>query len=1026
MQTIQVNRNGGTTHTIPNGEASEHTPIEVRTIPMTLFIILGGMADFARRLKAKKPPAEGGLWAFLVIDSDPRSQEPQGELPGFDESEFVYLPRMAVRNVLRRPEHHDVLSARLGLSDNKTRSVLASLAERITNAAGQVRPLGLLTLLVNWSNVKSRIHRAIKELQDKWINLSKRLSASGRIQYQVQGLEIVIVFSSYGGTGSSSFEDLAIEIRRYLEDQEFQVTGLMTTPDCYEEKMQGKPEEWERLKANGFSTFRELNYFQSGRAFQDGLRVGDGNERVPPTLFDQLQIVQRADSDGKCIGGFEDVLDMMALHYSALVGTELGAKVRTIEGNDPYLTGLHHCPITREKRSYSTIGATALCLPKTRLVKHLAYRMALEWLTNQLLGSGQGADQTTSEVDRWLMAVQAEERASAVQDSLTNRLRLSAITNLDNLPRQLYASMDRSIPEYLPNKSFVAAFERLVQHWQTSELPTIRKKLTEQVAPVQTELVKSLRQHTSQVADGRGMRCAQEFLIQLTKALTTAIQDLNESVRSEIRRTGLEVERSTQLMQRLTGFLKRFCRNSAAQEEVILHLRARLKSDSEAAAKREAAAILSFVNQEVDRLCTHVTQVIEAMEAIMAEFTAPATEYLAGQDSADTAVTSGEISVVTREFIDRFYQTHRAPLSAGFFANDATPVSASAILDGLTGLDLRESLVSIALRHFQAKLDELTISDVLRQQLIQGGECAQITRAKFQEAVQACRPSWQAEIGVAGLQFSDNIWIGVPEDFLPLLTEHFGDVLDECQAALNRDARYQAKINIESTVDRDRIYVIRRVHGGAPHYLAGWKDWTRSYEDWTKSGAHPTHIFDAKTLEDIPLLRIQNSETDAELMFALALAYGWVANRGSWYYINIIRSGTESAYEVPINSHSDCIPFCNGQLRENVGGLQTLVQHGILKFAQGRSPDKALKLGEQGRASALCDFQRSEKSIRLVNEIYKQLKGDVGDIFVAQDLQRYLEDLSNRNRSADEVLESQMQRETLLLKREIERLRARK
>lgn len=92
----------------------------------------------------------------------------------------------------------------------------------------------------------------------------------------------------------------------------------------------------------------EVDYFQTGKAFEDGLRIGGGNEKAPPILFDQVYLVQRYDNEGRSLGTTSDVLDCMAaLHFAAVVGTELGGKVKAIEANDQMVAGFHLEPRSR-------------------------------------------------------------------------------------------------------------------------------------------------------------------------------------------------------------------------------------------------------------------------------------------------------------------------------------------------------------------------------------------------------------------------------------------------------------------------------------------------------------------------------------------------------------------------------------------------------------------------------------------------------------------------------------------------------
>ena len=79
-------------------------------------------------------------------------------------------------------------------------------------------------------------------------------------------------------------------------------------------------------------------------------------------------------------------------------------------------------------------------------------------------------------------------------------------------------------------------------------------------------------------------------------------------------------------------------------------------------------------------------------------------------------------------------------------------------------------------------------------------------------------------------------------------------MIEGAKARLNGDARYQATTDIVETNDPLRVYVMRRSHGGRPHYLKAWPAFRKAYDEWLQNPPHPIHIFPGTVAEQITKL----------------------------------------------------------------------------------------------------------------------------------------------------------------------------
>jgi hypothetical protein len=313
--------------------------------------------------------------------------------------------------------------------------------------------------------------------------------------------------------------------------------------------------------------------------------------------------------------------------------------------------------------------------------------------------------------------------------------------------------------------------------------------------------------------------------------------------------------------------------------------------------------------------------------------------------------------------------------------------------------------------------------EMLEEQLAQKGPEQQHASQRIKEALAACRPLWQAEIGVVGYDFSDMIIVGTPDSETLKATGQLEVELDKARASLNEDTRYQAETDRVTTHDPHRIYAVRLSHGGRPHYLVSWNDYKQAYHEWRERQAHPIHVFSQRHVAKMPAMEPIEPGSEVDLDFALALAYGVIAKRGDFYYFNLETrtNGGLLSYEAPINSQLDCITFRNTAPREEPGSVNILAQRDRFRFGRRDEGDPERALG-QGRADALQTFNRSTTRPKIVHEFFDVLRNLAGDDQISRELETYMDDVAERT-SVKHRHYGQVMREMELLRQQIGQLK---
>lgn len=999
-----------------------------------LLVGLGGTgAEVLRRVKtriAQLPTIHA--CRFLIVDLDADTQKPQGPLLGFERHEFCFVERGLGRVVFRQPRNHPGLVERFDLKDPNVKQRLENIFAGEGAGAGQVRPLGLMSFYANASKFETLLANAMRDLTHKWSELEQRLrtdrptGTSERAAFYV-----ILVASLCGGTGSSALIDVAVMLRNKLADRPSQFSAILTLPDVYHEIVRGKIDEERLIKANTYATVHELHYFQTGAARRDGVRlsgVTDGGMEAPAKLFDRTYFAARTDAQGRDLGSMKAVFETIALQITAEVALTIGGKLQTGLANDAAIKGLADCPRSGQPRFYGTLGASALSVSAQRLLRFCVYRQMRDYLGENMLGGPVSEQAIDQDVDAWLAAACLEERAAMRGDMVLDRVKRAAYTGPDGFVNKLYERRHGNEAVHYKDKVFVQKFDEVRKKWGDTELPAIKQALREQRQPLVDEYRKSIITRISELLRTRGIRYAQSFALRLHAALDSAFRELKGEA-ADFNTDAIKWDgEAKQKLGPLKSFFGQFGTDERQQVEVITRLRSALDAAVDGEARDATAAIIAGLLKVVESQMDALRKLIDGAEKIHSRYETEAAVQLPPVRTAPRR-DEAEVDVTTREFLEAFYLRNRMP--AEEVAKEFAAADSKDALEHFRGIcttdrdnPARRQLLRRIAGHFAVAARSLTINDVLQWEAEAGGQRGHHASLRLEEAVKACRPLWRADPGVMGVKFSDVVVIGLPKSSTQDVRNLVGARLHELQPVLNADERYQGQSHQFDTDDALRIYAIRLSHGGLPYYLSAWEELRREYQGWMRKGAHPVHVLPRSVVDQMPALEPAEDFTDAERAFAIALAYGWIAVRGNFYYFNLQKPEGSDGYEAVVHSHWDCIAFENKQPRPAAGALQKMVDNRSFRFAGRTKPERSLKLGGGGRAAALKEFAESGGAVRQILDLYGELGECAGNDEVARDLKTYVEDLLRRYKPDDDLYET-VRRECELLRREYSRIRPR-
>lgn len=226
-------------------------------------------------------------------------------------SELIYIGNVPVSNIRRNLKEQAAIRERLGV-------VMANLPGVVLRAgAKQLRPLGLLALLWNFSKVNDAISRAI------W-SLAGREQMEANLLHQQQGINVFLCGSFVGGTGSGTLFDLAHMVRERFRELGTQadfchITGIGVLPQAF------RGISGPNLLPNTAAALHELNHLMVKGGFR--ARYPDGqlieSQEAPFNLF---YVIDGVDEQGQTWANLNDVTAMVAEGIFLQMGSQLGRK----------------------------------------------------------------------------------------------------------------------------------------------------------------------------------------------------------------------------------------------------------------------------------------------------------------------------------------------------------------------------------------------------------------------------------------------------------------------------------------------------------------------------------------------------------------------------------------------------------------------------------------------------------------------------------------------------------------------------
>ncbi|MCL2930045.1 MAG: hypothetical protein MGG37_19355 [Trichodesmium sp. MAG_R01] len=340
------------------------------------------------RLRRLITESYGGLANFPIVgflhidtDAEAKTDEPLMAGPPLENYEKYHsnVNLQEVETIVNQPEEWDWYHEWLPPELSANPQLLAS-----EKGAGQIRACGRFSFFFNYQ----KINQACNSLKRKIRENQHRSLMSDRYGLDVKNqLNIFVICSIAGGTGSGMLIDLGYCLKSWFAGEPLKTTAVISTPDAF-----GNVDVNNRVNRNGYAALMELNYYcDQDTNFSVRYQQNEGSRvesKAPP--YDFIYLVGTTNEYGVNIK-LNDVREMMAQQIFLDLVSDFSPYKRSIRDNiSRQATGQNDKPPRGRSypRNFMSFGLATIEVPiyhiRSCLASYLATDLCQWWQNDQV------------------------------------------------------------------------------------------------------------------------------------------------------------------------------------------------------------------------------------------------------------------------------------------------------------------------------------------------------------------------------------------------------------------------------------------------------------------------------------------------------------------------------------------------------------------------------------------------------------------------------------------------------------------
>lgn len=841
----------------------------------TLFIYLGTSAgQIGYRVKKLLERAYGNvpvlrtLWVDIDTDIDPLAQ------PWFSAAERVELSGLNPAAVIKNIDNYPTIKEWWPDTTQLKAGMLAG-----GGSPQQMRLVGRLALFRMFNDrtrgiaLIDRLKEAVEALFEiENIRATEAKSTEEMMYHVEQGCRVILVFSPSGGTGGAMGFDFAYLCRHLLAGKNPTIINISILPPVIDKAIQSETQtQKEKVRANTYAWFKEENFLSENPYWNVQYPEGAPVDVAAPP-FDYRFVVDIENQKGYRLNSTDDVFNMIAQSIFLDTGSSIAGVMRGFTTN---VTALKE-QFEGMLRSFSSLAAASLVYPKDRLLEYCANRLGRSLLMEGLLG------------------VANEHQVNVDTATLLSGLHLHDTDLIGGLLADVLVKMHYE-PAIHKADSVAAAVAQVDA--QESQNQAARKAEVEKLSKVSPELLASLLngldREITRIAATKGFTFAQAVLGKLLEPAPTGMIESNvislDGFKTRILQQGVseadlqmakkEYEKAREALKRLDDgpedVFERTFFASGWKKKFTLY-------------KREALTAMGKINEVTLQLAAqqHASRIYEQLASSASNLNARLASAVAStniasgklQGAADKLSSQAEAQANSYEFLQEidvdfadYYWEHATSIDAKSVFQSMIPTRVISNVDGLvlwTVDEVRPAALEYARQFFRADLDATSLLSTLKGMAEKRGiEPQALIEAQLDQLVEYCQPFWQYDQDRGLSNLEGKSILGVEDENSPLIPSSY---------------RNGSLYEIKTTGFRDRIDLVRIQHGLPAFLIRGMDEYRGIYEKKRK-GIDPLHVLPGMEFShDLMPERGQRGRD----MFAIALAFGYIVQVGSWYYFD--------------------------------------------------------------------------------------------------------------------------------------------
>ncbi len=960
-----------------------------RVFRPTVLVGVGGTGvESMRRAKHRITAKVGKLptLSCVYIDSDARSFANGPGLAAVEQSELCFIGGQDLLPLVENPDGHAWLFQQIPgkVPPDEIRKAAQG------KGCGQVRAAGRVAALASMLNLREVLGRAVKRVQTLAAEMSARLR-TGTGETEVQPA-IYIVCSLAGGTGSGALLDVAL-LARSLAGSLAQIVGIFVLPEAFDEKVQGDQTQLRIMRANTYAALKELQSLQDGNeeARLEAV-LNSAGEKIALSrgvqLFDLCYLVDIKNENQKRLSRTEDAYELVARLLVHEVATPVGAQAHSVQRNLNALRNVARCPETNLPRNFSSFACTRLGFPVERLTRYCAWSTLQELLETELLKAPLPPAKRGEEVQSFLATHELDEQGPT--DQVIDHL----LRDESGAPiSEASEGVPRTFGEKKRPAAFVTAIRQKMDAFRQRSLPKAEQAITRNLAfylAEPTVAQRPLEQWLDEAVNAwlarygsRGTATILDELSARASALRGEMVSENEVWnREEARSQTNTLESALDDLARMSSVRAAFSgKDEKLKAQAIDAFQAIVREELRVPARNAAVRVYD----ELLNLTRSRKQMVEGFSSrceTLANLLRDRLQVLRVEGRRETSYFIVDIDVTERGFLEEFFTQKRVQPATLLEESQKSTGDQSYFLN-LLALDRQGLIREFGERAAARYSDKIRALDVVS--FIAAGISSRTVAVKLEELFDMCVPFWSTRLPQTGMQYDQHAALGcMPRSagsdqvVFPQEVQEWAERFSAATTGVTA-----APPTIVPTTVPYEIELARYVHGARAWYLTGAEEWKQKYEQTVAMRAFPLHTHSC--LAKLPDIFPDRTRT-ARQAFALGMAFGFIAKRGDYYYLNVQRTQKDNAtvYEVPLDTDWQTVfgPPENRAVPTDTGAVSFL-------FRKQRKAKEDLLL-EQGRITACWQLCKDEKKTALIVSALDEYVGAVGSATTKAQLSDYV------------------------------------